>query len=248
MVRLLERRSGTNVLPLFAVATFGLHLLTLLLLMFQGALLNSLNHKPSPSLVQMLDGHAVTVTPREHLDRTSEAIQRFVGSTMSLIFTWSGSSPIKAGQATATDQGMQIQLPNTGPRRVSTTTWEASFAFSEEFRKEFLKKIALMTPQDVFAADTKTQAVLLVRRLSEPEKIADGRWKVEMVASLVIFSKTDNVGKAIPLNKQIFVQAIDPPQIPLSQEATPLQQTAYRVREAGLEIYEIRDLEIKDLF
>jgi hypothetical protein len=78
----------SSILPLFAVGTFGLHLFTLLLLMFHGSMLQQLNRRLTPqSLVQLVDGRAITVDPKQNFERHPETIRRFVGETMTVTAT-----------------------------------------------------------------------------------------------------------------------------------------------------------------
>ena len=83
-------KNNTNIVPLFAVGTFCLHLLTLLLLMFHGGMLQQVKRKSVPqTLVQLADGRVVTADAKNNLERDGETIRRFVGETMTLMFTWS---------------------------------------------------------------------------------------------------------------------------------------------------------------
>ncbi|MBD0389755.1 MAG: hypothetical protein ICV54_25455, partial [Nostoc sp. C3-bin3] len=83
-----------NPLPLLAVGTFGLHVFTLLLLIFNGSMLQELGRQLTPqTLVQLVDGRTITVDPQPNLERQPEAIRRFVGETMSLMLTWSQQQP-----------------------------------------------------------------------------------------------------------------------------------------------------------
>ncbi|MEH1920159.1 hypothetical protein [Nostoc sp.] len=63
-----------------------------------------------------------------------------------------------------------------------------------------------------------------------------------MVANLIVFQGSNQVGKAIAFNKTVFVRAIDTPSPP--SNSSNIQRTAYSVRKAGLEVYKIQDLEI----
>ncbi len=89
--------------------------------------------------------------------------------------------------------------------------------------------------------------MLLVTHLSEPQQLGPGQWKVKMVANLLTFEQGDNTGKAIPFNKDVYVRSIDTPLLPLPEGVSSLHQTAYQIRQAGLEIYAIRDLQREEL-
>lgn len=237
MVRMLQERRK-DILPLFVLVTFVTEIFVILLLLFQGSLINQLNQKDPPSLVQLVDGKPLQVGPMEHMERTPETIRRFVGETMSLMMNWSGALPaetIEESKVPRPDPGMPVS-----GKRITTATWQASFALSEDFRREFVEKLAQLTPPDVFA--NRTQVVLIVRNISNPEKVSEGRWRVSMVASAVVFGKNaDALGKAIPFNKDIYVRAVDAPQV--LEGATALEKAIYGIRQSGLEIYAIRELE-----
>ena len=77
MVNLLKKRQRTgNILTTFAIATFSLHLLVLLIFIFQGLKIRQLSLRKPPNFVQMKDGKAVGAT--DDLARNPEAIQQFV--------------------------------------------------------------------------------------------------------------------------------------------------------------------------
>ncbi|MEO1378593.1 MAG: hypothetical protein AAFW70_30895, partial [Cyanobacteria bacterium J06635_10] len=92
MVRLLEKRKRKgNLLVTFAVATFGLHLLTLLLLIIQGLTIRQLSVQKPPTSVQLVDGKPVNND--SELQRKPEKIREFVSKTMISMFNWSGKLP-----------------------------------------------------------------------------------------------------------------------------------------------------------
>ena len=229
-----------------------MQILILVVLILEGAWLSRISRKPPPSLVQLVDGRVVRVAPMESFDRTPETIKTFVGQTMVLMFNWSGTLPPDSlpGQKNVPkpDPGVPIktkEIVGSGAEKVTTASWEASFALSETFRSEFLQKLATLTPRGVFSGGT--QVMLLVTHLSEPQQLKPGQWKVKMVANLLTFEQGDNKGSAIPFNKDVYVHAIDTPLLPLPDGVSSLHRTAYQVRQSGLEIYAIRDLQREEL-
>lgn len=241
----------TEVMPLFVLGTGVLQVFILCLLLLGGAWLSRLSRKPPPSLVQLVDGRVVRVAPMESFDRTPETIKHFVGQTMALMFNWSGTLPpvSEPGQKNVpkSDPGVPIKTESigSGGDKVTTASWEASFALSESFRPEFLQKLATLTPRSIFSGGT--QVMLMVTHLSEPQQLQPGKWKTKMVANLLTFDQGDNTGKAIPFNKDVYVRSIDTPLLPLPNGVSSLHQTAYQIRQAGLEIYAIRDLQREEL-
>ncbi|MDF5726789.1 MAG: hypothetical protein PUP92_01820 [Rhizonema sp. PD38] len=103
--------------------------------------------------------------------------------------------------------------------------------------------LADLTPQDVFKGTT--QVVLVPLSIQPPIKIAEGKWKVKMVANLTVFNQGNNLGEVIAFNKEIFVRAVSAPSPPTTM--TGLAAVIYQVRASGLEIYAIRDLPQENL-
>ncbi|WP_245246325.1 hypothetical protein [Nostoc sp. ATCC 53789] len=128
----------------------------------------------------------------------------------------------------------------TGNSKITTNVWATGFALSEDFRAEFLKEIGNLTPPDVF--NGTTQSILKISLLSEPKKVKSGKFQVDMVGEVIVFQGNNLVGEPIGFNKSVFVKVIDTPTLP--QISSEFQQTAYRARKAGLEIYKIQDLNL----
>jgi hypothetical protein len=208
-------KNQTNIVPLFAIGTFGLHLFTLLLLMFHGGMLQQVKRKFVPQiLVQLTDGRVITADAKSNKERTSETIRRFVGETMTLMFTWSD-------------------------KQSSTVVWDiTSELLKNDFKREFAQNF------NNFELESPEQNVLVIQRISQPEVISEGKWKVEIAASRLIFSRGDNLGKSIPFNKQILVEATEKVNY-LPSSPIPLNLAAYRIGEAKMQIYNICDIEDK---
>lgn len=229
-------------LVLFLLGTLSLQVLGLLLLLLLYGSYARLSRKAPPTLVQLVDGTAIKTAPLDAPDRSPETIRTFVAQTLAMLLNWSGKLPPQTtaeAQTPKPDPGMPVDALRSRDRRVATAAWQASFALSETFRAEFLKKLAELTPAGIFNGESQVAWVPV--EISNPEKVAEGRWKIRVVANLVIFNKQDSVGQAISFNKEVFVQAIDTPNPP--QDTTHLAKAIYAIRQAGLEIYAIRDLE-----
>jgi len=246
MVRLLEKRQRTgSILTIFAIATFSLHLSALFVLIFQGINIRQLSLRKPPNFVQLIDGKPTDVT--DDLEREPEAIRQFVSKTMTSMFNWSGKLPpqsIEEVTQPQADAGISIQSSRGGNQKVSTTSWIASFALSEDFRKGFLSQIAEMTPPEIFANNPR-QAIsgqLVIKRVYPPEKIGLGKWRVGMIADLIQKKEADNRTIVTRFNKDLLVRAVDSFAYPQVDNTTVLQKAIYSVRADKLEIYEIRNL------
>lgn len=234
MVRLLEKKRS-DIMPLFALGTLGIQGLILLMTFSQASSLSSMSEKQTPTLVQLEDGKAVRVGPVSYNERTPQTIRRFVGDTTTMLMNWSGNLPPsrpEEAQNPKPDPGVPL-----GTKKVAQTTWQASFALNEDFRAEFLNLIADLTPQEVFKKGANS--VFVINYMSEPTKIGEGKWKLALVANLIVFNKGDNRGKAVSFNKEIFVKSVEAPRIPAG--STEVEKAIYQVRQAGLEIYAVRD-------
>ncbi|MBD2344604.1 hypothetical protein [Anabaena subtropica] len=250
MVNLLKQKKQTfSVLTTFAIATFSLHLLVFVIFLIQGLNIRQLGIRKPPNFVQTIDGKPVGVI--DDLAREPEMIRQFVSKTMISMFNWSGTLPPQSIENIAkpqADQGILIRTPQGGSQRISTSSWVASFALSEDFRKGFLSAIADMTPPEVFAT-TPTQAMsaqLTIKRVYPPVAIAPGTWRVGMVADLIQTKGSDDRKTITPFNKDLLVRAVDYFPYPLAENSTDLQKAIYSSRTDKLEIYEIRNLCLLD--
>ncbi|MDJ0735801.1 MAG: hypothetical protein QNJ47_17350 [Nostocaceae cyanobacterium] len=250
MVRLLGQKKRTgSVLTTFAIATFGLHVLTLFLLIIQGLNIRNINVRKSPTFVQLINGQPVNVT--DDLQREPEAIRQFVSNTMISMFDWSGNLPAANIEQVAEpkiDPGISITIPKKGGKKVTTSSWIASFALSEDFRKGFLTTIAEMTPPEIFSLNSKQAmtAQLRIKRVYPPEKIAPGEWRVGMVADLIQKKRSDDRKVITPFNKDFLVRAVDTFPYPLPEKMTDQQKAIYNMRAERLEIFEMRNLCLLD--
>ena len=234
----------TDLLPLFVLLTLGLQGFGLIWLFANTAAIFRLATKPIPSLVQLKDGRAIKVTAWGSRERTPLTIRRFVGENLALMLNMSGELPPEKPESDLTPQrDPGHELSNN--KLVTTASWQASFAVSEDYRAELLKLVAQLTPKELFMGNTKV--VLITRYLSDPEEIASGQWKLKVIGDLLYISATDKAGYSTPFNKEIFVRVVDPPVTPLEDSASTLEKTIYSVRQAGLEIYGMRQLEKNNL-
>ncbi|WP_138499371.1 hypothetical protein [Nostoc sp. PA-18-2419] len=214
----------SNALPLLAVATFGLNVLSLLLLIFNGSMLQQLGRQLAPqSLVQLVDGRVITGDPEQNLERQPETIRRFVGESMSLMLTWSQQQP-------------------------PTTVWEISSQLvANDFKEKLKSQLINLNPDRQFEnVNRGSENVLVIQKISQPIKISNGRWKVEMFANQLTFTSYDKLGKSISFNKQILIKAINEPATSLPNAPLPLHFAVYRLGEARLEISNVCEIQDKN--
>ena len=209
--------------------------------------------KPAAALVQLTDGTSIAVGEMANHERDPEIIRKFVTDSLIYLMNWSADLPyteptskFDTGATAPKDVGVDIELENGFTEKVTTPAWQASFTLEEAFRTEFLQKLAKMTPNDIFAGGK--EVVLKIREVSPPEPVEGepGKWSIDVVADLMLYSPDAPEGRAISFNKRIYVQAIDVPSPPAPDSLTPLSTAIYSVRLSGLEIYGMRDLKIQE--
>ncbi|MGB3656263.1 MAG: hypothetical protein WBA41_34315, partial [Rivularia sp. (in: cyanobacteria)] len=164
-----KKFSTGDTLALFAVGTFGIHLITFFLLILLIGSYSQLNKKPPPSLVQLETGKGIKLAPLGNVERTPQVVSRFVSDTMTLMMNWSGNLPpttIEENAKPIKDKGVNIGERGLRGSKVTSGAWQASYALSEDFRKDFLKKLASITPQGVFKGTT--QVVLIPLSIQSP--------------------------------------------------------------------------------
>jgi hypothetical protein len=168
------------------------------------------------------------------------------------MFDWQGTLPpttLVENTTPKADPGITIQGLKGSKKVIPTNAWQASFAFSDDqqFRSSFLRQVAEMVPEGVFRQNRNSgsKVVFVPLHISKPELIESGKWKVQVVANLVVFRADDRSGTLIPFNKDVFIRAIDAPNPPA--ETSALVQAIYQVRKTGLEIYGMRELQRENL-
>lgn len=237
-MKLLDKKE-INFTPILSIGQTIILLLIFLISLANSGRLGKMS-STKPTLVELQDGTSIRAIPIGEKERSNAAIMNFVGRTMMNLMSWNAVPKVSE----ETDP-RKIKLDNgvpvgTGDKKLTTDAWEAGFALSEDFRATFLREIAGLTPVDVFTGDT--QSALLVRHISEPEKISEGNWRVKLVSTIVFFQKKDESGKGISFNKDIYVRAVDTPPLPNNPSRQLL--AAYNARKAGMEIYKIQDLDL----
>jgi hypothetical protein len=234
------KASGTgqhNLFGLFLIGTLGLNVVNLLALLSLTVAYHAVASKKPPTLVQAVDGRSIVVNSMESRDRTPIVIRKFVGDALMLLLSASGKLPASGDKPGVIDPGVPIQLPNHGQAKVATSAWQSSFALSEDFRPAALESIASLTNPATFSGQAQT--MLVMQYVSDPEKVAEGQWKVNIIANLVTVTGTDSKGSSVRFNKEVYLRSIDAP-LP-SDAATPLEKAVYTIRQSGLEIYAMKD-------
>jgi hypothetical protein len=250
MVRTISQLSRSNsrdargTLGFFVLVSMGLHAVsTLGILLLFGAFIG-LSQKAPPSLVQLEGGKAIITEAIDSRERTPAVIQKFTQDSLTLLMSASGKLPSPDGKSQPVDSGVEVNNSKGGTKKISSVARLAGFSLSEDFRSTFLQQLSEITPQGIFN-DNTAQTVLVVQDVSTPHKVAEGQWKVTVIANLLSFSSADQVGSAIAFNKEVFVRSVTPPVV--TKASSELEQQIAQVRSSGLEIYAMRDFVQPDL-
>lgn len=231
-----KRQDASSLAQFLLLGLIGTNLVVSLGLL---GLYGTLAGKPVPSLVQLATGEAIRVAPQDSKAREPETIKRFVADSLILLMSWNNQLPPQRDENGSllpplADPGMALKLDGKDVR-LTSTAYQASYAFDEAFREELVEQLAAQTPTGVF--DGSAQTLLTLQAITEPEEIEPGRWTISVVGNVV--SAQANTGQTTrePFNRTLIVRAIDSPPLPLNGEAaTPLALAVQSVRQSGLEI------------
>jgi hypothetical protein len=149
-MRLLDKKE-INFTPLVSIGQAVILFFLLLISIANSSRLSKIsNHKPT--LVELQDGTSIRAISMRQKDRTDQAIMDFAGRTMMNLMSWNAVPKPSDSNLDPTklklDPGVQVS-----DKKLTTNTWSAGFALSEDFRASFLREIAALTPPDVFNGD-----------------------------------------------------------------------------------------------
>lgn len=223
-----------NLLPMCFVGLSLFVGLQTLLVLFLSVKVNDLTTRKT-TFVQLVDGRAVAIREEAGTYRTPDLVKNVVRQWTILTWTWDSKLP----GTSKPDAGQKV-----GNDRLTTTAYLASFLLQgktkpngSSFRAESRNAIAQLTPVGVFSGSTRS--TILISYISEPRTVAPGRYEVDMVATRNVIDQSGQI-EEIPFNRTFVLEAVDIPQSPLGKDATDVERAVYNVREAGLEITEIK--------
>jgi hypothetical protein len=245
VTRLQIDKSGKNLVALFALISVGFSGLTMLLqIVVLGTVIN-IAKKPAPSLVQLNNGQAIKVKAIGSDERSLDVVQNFTTQSLITLMSWSNELPAIKGEPKVLDPGSLVKT-KTGEKLITLSAFQASFVFSDHLRDEVVKILAEMTPPDVFKGDVKT--TLKFQHATIPAPLDHGRWRVNVIGTLLQYQRGRGDTIKVPFNKEIIVQAIDTPALPAGGKfSNELEAVVYNIRQAGLEIVSMKDIEVPDV-
>lgn len=223
-----------NLLPMCFVGLSIFVGLQTLLVLFLSVKVNNLATRKT-TFVQLVDGRAVAMREEAGTYRTPDLVKNVARQWTILTWSWDSKLP----GTSKPDAGQKI-----GSNHLTTTAYLASFLLQgktksngSSFREESRKAIAELTPARVFSGNTRS--TILINYVSEPRTIAPGRYEVDMVATRNVIDQSGQI-EEIPFNRTFTLEAVDIPKSPLGKDATDVERAVYNVREAGLEITDIK--------
>ncbi|MDX2242329.1 MAG: hypothetical protein NW224_16720 [Leptolyngbyaceae cyanobacterium bins.302] len=223
-----------NLLPMCFVGLSIFVGLQTMLVIFLSVKVNDLATRKT-TFVQLVDGRAVAIREEAGTYRTPDLVKNVARQWTILTWTWDSKLP----GTSKPDAGQKI-----GSNRLPTTAYLASFLLQgktkssgSSFREESRKAIAELTPAGVFSGNTCS--TILISYVSEPRTIAPGRYEIDMVATRNVIDQSGQI-EEIPFNRTFTLEAVDIPRSPLGKDATDVERAVYNVREAGLEITDIK--------
>jgi hypothetical protein len=246
-----------NLVALCSLITLGVSSLGLLISMLALGTASTIANKPMPTLVQTADGKTIGIEAFNGKDRSPRLIKNFTVDTLTKLFNWNvyllPVSPEEMRKPRI-DTGMPIEAEGNANLKIPTPVWAASFAISDDFRKDFLGKNLAPLIASLKILQGSAYVAFIPISIQEPIEVKSNKsdeklWKVKIVANLAIKTMANIPETLVPFNKDIYIRAVVPPSPPSDRvdKTTDLQAVISIARSAGLEIYGMEDFSKQDL-
>lgn len=234
--RKLEKRTP-NILPLFVFLNLGLTGITLFLLVFQGTILFSLSRKPTPALVQMVEGKSILAESVDWDYRTDSSIHSFIQEILPLLKWESNKLPKEFAEA---GENKLVRVPFLSNASVPRVNYAASFALSDGFAKAYLTSLPSLHKEH--QRKGIKEVVLQISHLAPPQVTKEDprEWTVDAIAKLKYFGDGNELLDIESYNNRIHLKAVRQPKFVM--EPTPAERLVNGTRTAGLEITLIEPL------
>jgi hypothetical protein len=232
----LEKRTP-NVVPVFVLLNLVLTVLVLFLLFFQGASLFSLSRKPTPALVQMVNGRSILAESVDWEQRTDATIHNFIQEILPLLRWQAEKLPKEFAEA---GENKLVSVPMLRDIKVPRINYVASFALSDGFGKAYLQSLASLNNE--YRQRGVKEVVLQISTLFPPRRVGGSprEWTVDVIAALKLFGEGNELLDIEPYNNRIHLQAVQLPKMVM--EPTPAERLVNGIRTAGLVITLIEPL------
>lgn len=202
----------SNILPLFTVLIFSVNLLALALLIFNASMLNGITSRLPQVLGQLADGRGITLAPQPYNQRHPESIRRFVGETLTLMFTWSKTQPPQ----TVLNFSLGLFTQNLWNRLLSE--------ISPEGRGDNI------------------ESVFIIQSISQPQEMKTGVWQLTVNGRRIVFLNQDKNGESQSWQKNVIVAVVESSPIQLTKPVNSLHQAVHELSKMQLSIVNICEI------
>lgn len=234
MIQKLKEKIRKPLIPqennILAICFIALALLTgglFLTVLFIALRLNHLANRET-TFVQLNQGEAIYATEEEVNYRLPSVLKNFIKTWLQLTFNWEGTIP----GTEENDPGFRISGD-----RVPLAAYFGSLLLEPEFGKAFLPELAQNLPAGILNGETRQ--VLIIEYISEPRKIGDRSWEVDIISTRIITNFTTGTDERIPFNKTFTLTATVPQQPTFAEDSGVFERKVYDLKAAGLQIEKI---------
>ena len=249
VVSKLANAKKINYTPLLLLGNFGLLVIIILQLLFQGSLLLEVGNEPPTRFVELTDGRVLKTQPIASKERSPQAIDKFTRTMMLALFSVSDSTTFFQGKS------LKNQAVEINDKTITEKNAIALQFVTPDLMPMLLEDISKIVDQEILAGSVTRS--LRIEYLSKPEKVKNknGYWEMEIIASIVSFDSGKRELLSSRFNKKIQVKTIDYPTeffqasaLDLNQkilnikDKTYLKELFYELSNAGLEISLISSL------
>jgi hypothetical protein len=247
-----------NLVALCSLITLGVSTVGLLISILALNAANTIASKPMPTLVQTLNGKTIEIKAMDGKQRSNQLLQDFTVKTLTDLFTWRvylmPTSPEEV-RTPKVDPGVPIEAEGRTDLKVPSPVWAASFAISDDFRKDFLNKNLAPLTTSLKILQGSSEVAFIPISIQDPIEVKSTKpneklWKVKIVANLAIRTAPNIPETLVPINKDVYLRAVIPPVMPdvsRLNSKTDLQAVTAIARSAGVEIIGMEDFGKQDL-
>lgn len=247
-----------NLVALCILLTLGVSTVGLLISILALSAANTIASKPMPTLVQTLNGKTIEIKALDGKQRSPKVIQDFTVNTLTKLFTWRVHLlPLSPDELRhpKVDPGMPIEAEGRTDLKIPSPVWMASFAISDDFRKEFLSEILAPLTTSLKILQGASEVAFIPISIQDPIEVKSNKpeeklWQVKIVANLAVRTAANVPETLVPFNKDVYLRAVIPPILPDSTQVdvkSDLQAVTAMARSSGLEIYGMEDFKQQEL-
>ncbi len=230
-------QKNTNFIAIFSLLSIIISVLSIVVQLLNFSAIRNIAENPATVAV-LGTGETRPVTALKRGERTPESIRLFTSAVLYRLFNWTDAKQTQTifnpGQSQSDEGVITVDGRDT---KIPAQVWESSFAISSSFRIEFLENLTEIMPDKVLNGSMRS--LLILNEVSDPQEIEKDKWQV-IVRGNINFLVGKSLIKSIPVDRVIYLKAIDIPALPDTEDE--LSKAVYNMRFAGLEIYSIEEI------